>query len=42
VYERHFKFIKDYIDIQNKKADVIKLADQAMGNYSRAVTQFYD
>jgi thymidylate synthase len=42
VYERHFKFIKDYIDIQNKKADAIKLADQAMGNYSRAVTQFYD
>jgi thymidylate synthase len=38
VYERHFKFIDDYIDLENKRQETISLADQAFGNTIDAIT----
>jgi hypothetical protein len=38
VYERHFKFIDDYIDLENKRQETISLADQAFGNTMEAIS----
>jgi thymidylate synthase len=42
VYERHFKYIEEFITTEKKKVNTIKLVDHAMGNYMRGVTEFYD
>jgi len=42
VYERHFKFIKEEIERKAKITEAIKLADHAMGNYMRSVSNHYE
>ena len=42
VYERHFKFIEDYIDNQKNNLDKLKtLANEAQRDYNQAVSEFY-
>ena len=42
VYERHFKFIQEEVDKQGKNADLTKIIDKAMGDYSRALSDMND
>lgn len=42
VYERHFKFIDDFINLEKKQRETIEIADKAMGNYFKKVSEFYD
>ena len=38
VYERHFKFIDEFIDSQNKRQETISIADECFGNTMEAIT----
>jgi thymidylate synthase len=38
VYERHFNFIDTFIKEEEKRREVISLADQAFGNTMEAIT----
>jgi thymidylate synthase len=42
VYERHFKFIQEEVDAQNKKVNLTRVIDSAMSNCNKAILDLYN